>query len=125
MADGHGWEYWANFPLERERLYRLVAAIGARGVLFLSDDRHVGALYREASGTPYPFFDMTSSGITHTWRDAIEAGPNRLGELFTDLHYGVVDLDWDAQTLRLALKDMQGAVRRSQLIRFNELQERS
>ena len=125
VADGHGWECWGNFPLERERLYRLVARTGARGVVFLSGDRHVGALYRETNGAPYPFFEMTSSGITHTWREAVEAGPNRLGELFTDLHYGVVDFDWDAQTLRLALKDMQGAVRRSQLIRFTELQERS
>jgi alkaline phosphatase D len=125
VVDGHGWECWANFPLERQRLYRLVAETGARGIVFLSGDRHVGALYRETSSTPYPFYDMTSSGITHTWREAVEAGPNRLGELFTDLHYGVVDVDWDAQTLRLALKDLQGAVRRSQLIRFNELQERS
>jgi alkaline phosphatase D len=125
VTDGHGWECWGNFPLERQRLYRLVARIGAEGVVFLSGDRHIGALYREAGGTPYPFFEMTSSGITHTWREAAEAGPNRLGELLTDLHYGVVDLDWEAQTLKLALNDMQGAVRRSRLIRFTELRNRS
>jgi alkaline phosphatase D len=125
VADGHGWECWANFPLERQRLYRLVAQARARGVIFLSGDRHVGGLYRESNGTPYPFYEMTSSGITHTWREAAEAGPNRLGELFTELHYGMVDLDWDGQTAVLAIKDMQGAVRRSQPIRFSELQERS
>lgn len=125
VADGHGWECWANFPPERRRLYRLVAEAGARGVVFLSGDRHMGALYREDKETPYPFYEMTSSGITHTWREAVESGPNRLGELYTELHYGVVDLDWDAQTITLALKDMQGAVQRSQPIRFNELQERS
>ena len=75
----------------------------------------------ETAGTPYPFYELTSSGITHTWRDAAEAGPNRLGELFTQLHYGVVDIDWGAATIRLALKDIRGAVQRSQLIQFSEL----
>ena len=65
-------------------------------MVFLSGDRHVGALYRQAAGTPYPFYELTSSGITHTWREAAEAGPNRLGELFTQLHYGIVDIDWGA-----------------------------
>jgi alkaline phosphatase D len=121
VAEGHGWERWGNFPLERQRLYRLIADTQARGVVFLSGDRHVGALYRQPTGTPYPFYELTSSGITHTWRDAAEAGPNRLGELFTQLHYGVVDIDWGAATIRLALKDIRGAVQRSQLIQFSEL----
>ena len=125
VADGHGWECWGNFPLERQRLYQLVARTGAQGVVFLSGDRHVGALYRQVAGAQYPFFEMTSSGITHTWRTAAEAGPNRLGELFTDLHYGVVELDWEAQALRLAIRDLQGAVQRSQHIRFTELRSRS
>ena len=125
VADGHGWECWGNFPLERQRLYQLVARTGAEGVIFLSGDRHIGALYREPAGGPYPFFEMTSSGVTHTWRGAAEAGPNRLGELFTDLHYGTVELDWELQSLRLALRDRQGAVRRSQAIRFTELRSRS
>jgi alkaline phosphatase D len=90
-------------------------------VVFLSGDRHLGALYREALGTPYPFHEITSSGITHPWREAAEAGPNRLGELFTEHHYASLDIDWEAQSLRLALKDIRGTAQRSQLIRFNEL----
>jgi alkaline phosphatase D len=121
VAEGHGWERWGNFPLERQRLYRLIADTRAQGVVFLSGDRHVGALYRQSTGTPYPFYELTSSGITHTWRDAAEAGPNRLGELFKQLHYGVMDIDWGAATIRLGLKDIRGAVQRSQLIQFSEL----
>jgi alkaline phosphatase D len=125
VVEGHGWERWGNFPLERERLYRLIAQTRAQGVVILSGDRHVGALYREANGTPYPLYELTSSGITHPWREAAEAGPNRLGPLFTDQHYGTVDIDWQGQSLRLALKNIQGAVQRSQLIRFNELKTSS
>ena len=121
VTEGHGWERWGNMPLERERLYRVIAKTRADGVVLLSGDRHIGALYRETRGAPYPMYEMTASGVTHTWRDAKESGPNRLGELVTQLHYGVVDIDWTANALRLALKDITGAVQRSQVIRFNEL----
>ena len=125
VAEGHGWERWGNFPRERERLYRLIAATGAQGVVFLSGDRHIGALYRESSGTPYPFYEMTSSGITHPWREADEAGPNRLGALFTEYHYGTVDIDWAAAGLSLAIRDIDGQARRTAHIPFNQLKAQS
>jgi len=125
VTEGHGWERWGNFPLERQRLYQLVARSRAKGVVFLSGDRHIGALYRETNGTPYPFHEMTSSGITHPWRTAAEAGPNRLGDLFTGLHYGMVEIDWEAQVLALVIKDIHGAAQRSQRIAFRELEARS
>lgn len=121
VVEGHGWERWGNFPLERERLYRLLRQTRAEGVVFLSGDRHIGGLYRETSGVPYPMYEMTSSGVTHPWAKAAEAGPNRLGELFTGLHYGTVEIDWAARALRLVIKDIGGSARRSQSIAFNEL----
>jgi alkaline phosphatase D len=126
VADGHGWERWGNFPFELGRLYRLVTVTRADGVLFLSGDRHVGAIYREPRGpVPYPFYELTSSGITHPWKEAAEAGPNRIGDLFTEQHYGVVEVDWAARALQLQLKDLRGAVRRSQGIAFDELRIRA
>lgn len=125
VTEGHGWERWGNFPLERQRLYQLIAKTRAKGVVFLSGDRHIGALYREANGTPYPLHEMTSSGVTHPWRTAAEAGPNRLGDLFTGFHYGTVEIDWEAQALALAIKDIHGVPQRSQRIAFRELEARS
>ncbi|MEO7392816.1 MAG: alkaline phosphatase D family protein [Ramlibacter sp.] len=121
VTEGHGWERWGNFPLERQRLYQLIARTQAKGVVFLSGDRHIGALYRESQGTPYPLYELTSSGITHPWRDASEAGPNRLGELFTELHFGTVEIDWAAQALQLRIRDIGGVERRGQLINFSDL----
>ena len=125
VTDGHGWERWGNFPRERERLYRLIASTGAQGVVFLSGDRHIGALYREAAGTPYPLYEMTSSGITHPWRTASEAGPNRLGELFTELHYGTVDVDWAGAGLTLSIRDIDGKAQRTARVPFNQLKVQS
>jgi alkaline phosphatase D len=122
LADGHGWERWGNFPLERSRLYRLVASTGAKGVVFLSGDRHVGAIYRETSQAPYPFYELTASGITHPWANAAEAGPNRVGDLFTEQHWGSVEIDWARRALQLQIKDQRGAARRNQAISFDELQ---
>lgn len=124
VAEGHGWERWGNFPLERARLYRAIAQAGAEGVVFLSGDRHVGAPYAQLQGVPYPLYELTSSGITHPWAGAAEAGPNRIGALFTEPHYGLVEVDWAARTVLLQLKDLRGAVRRGQGIPLSILKAR-
>lgn len=122
VAEGHGFERWGNFPLERARLYGLVRETGAKGVVFLSGDRHIGALYRETVDVPYPMYELTSSGITHPWAQASEAGPNRIGPLVTVSHYGMVEVDWASRSLLLQLKDQAGTIRQSQGIFLNELQ---
>ena len=122
VADGHGWERWGNFPHERSRMFQLIARTRANGVVFISGDRHIGAIYRESRGAPYPMYDITSSGITHPWAQASEAGPNRIGDLLTEQHYGSVDIDWAARMLRLELKDVRGAARRTQGIPLSQLQ---
>jgi len=112
LAEGHGWECWGNLPREKARLLDLVHQTGATGVVFLSGDRHIGAFYRHAAAGRYPLFEMTSSGMTHAWAQAAEAGPNRLGELLRVNHFGSIALDWQARSLRLALKDEAGATQR-------------
>ena len=42
---------WGNLPSERDRLYHLIRDTGARGVLILSGDRHIGGIYREANAS--------------------------------------------------------------------------
>src|SRR5918995_237638 len=54
LAEGHGWEGWGNLPLERTKLLDLIAGTRAAGVIFLSGDRHVGALYQRRAGAAYP-----------------------------------------------------------------------
>ena len=121
LAEGHGWERWGNLPRERERLLRSIVHSGAGGVIFLSGDRHIGALYREARGLPYPLYEITSSGITHPWRDAAEAGPNRLGPLVTQPHFGSILIDWTAGVLQLGLRGQDGAVLQSRIMLFQDL----
>ncbi len=121
IAEGHGWERWGNLPMERQRLYRLIASTRANGVIFLSGDRHIGAMYRETQGAPYPLHEVTSSGLTHPWKEAHEAGPNRISELFTELHYGMVEVDWSARAVDLSLRDIKGVAQRMNRITFDEM----
>jgi alkaline phosphatase D len=122
VVEGHGFERWGNLPAERERLYRLIRDSGARGVVLLSGDRHIGGLYREAAAPlPYPLYEMTSSGVTHPWAGAREAGPNRLGALVTVPHYGLVDIDFARRRLVLSLRGLENQPLHEHAIAFDEL----
>jgi|FEC22Drversion2_1045045.scaffolds.fasta_scaffold00844_1 alkaline phosphatase D len=122
LAEGHGWERWGNFPLERQKLIDTIRESGAKGVVLLSGDRHVGALYRETpSGMP-PLYEVTSSGLNMVYWAANEAGPNRVGALYPAANFGVVDVDWWERRVTLALRDEGGNSRRSVALSFDELQ---
>ena len=121
IAQGHGWESWGNLPRERSRLVDLIGRTRANGVVLLSGDRHIGALYRHERQGSYALTEMTSSGMTHAWAEASEAGPNRLGDLVTQNHYATVELDWLSRRVVLSIKDVQGQVRRQQVIALSDL----
>lgn len=122
VAQGHGWEGWHLMPRERQRLLDLLDRTAAKGVVLLSGDRHVGALYRHNRGAQaYALHEMTSSGLTHAWSQAREAGPNRLGELFTANHVGLIDIDWLGRVVALQIRDLAGFVQREVRISFSML----
>lgn len=122
LAEGHGWERWGNLPLERQRLIDTIREARAKGVVLLSGDRHIGALYREAPADMPPLYEVTSSGINKAFSAAKEPGPNRLGALYAAPNFGIVDIDWWARKVMLALRDEAGTQQRSADIAFDELQ---
>ena len=124
LAEGHGYERWGNLPAERRRLFDLIARSRARGVVFLSGDRHIGAVYRETANVPYPLVELTASGITHPWADAREPGPNRLGALVTVPHVGLVDIDWAQRSLVLALHGIGGQPLQAHRVALDDLRPR-
>jgi alkaline phosphatase D len=121
LAEGHGWERWGNMPLERQKLLDTIRDSGAKGVVLLSGDRHVGALYREKPAGLYPLYEVTSSGLNMVYWAAKEPGPNRVGALYPAANFGVVDIDWWEHKVTLALRDEGGNTRRSAILSFSEL----
>jgi alkaline phosphatase D len=102
LAEGHGWERWGNLPLERERLIRLIGEAGAGGVVLLSGDRHLGALYERTRDVPYPLHEITSSSFNRPFRDAREQDPLQQGDIYTGPNFGIVRIDWPAGRPRRA-----------------------
>ena len=122
VADGHGWESWGNFPLELEKMRQLVQKTQAKGVIFLSGDRHIGAVYKSKTNTNYPLYELTSSGMTHAWANANEAGPNRLGPLITQNHFALIDFNWPQKQIQFGFQNTQGEWLKRQSIDLSELQ---
>lgn len=98
LPDEHPFEKWANYPRERERLYRLIRDTRANGVVILSGDRHLAELSVTTSAVGYPLYDVTSSGFnqaTLSWRPP-EPNRYRVAAVPYGNNFGVVGIDWAA-----------------------------
>jgi alkaline phosphatase D len=135
IADEHGWEKWGNFPRERERLFALIRKTQARGVVFLSGDRHLAEIARfpadHPQGVGYPLFDVTSSSLNAPSGNFTKAGTRfaneinsyRVGLTYFDTNFGTVQIDWDQPdpVVRLQVRDEAGTVVVQQRVRLSEL----
>jgi alkaline phosphatase D len=113
LAEKHGFERWGNLPLERQKLFDLIAQTGTRGVVFVSGDRHIGALYRLSENVPYELYEITSSGLNMAVANNRDIGPLRLGEVYGQDNFGTIDIDWQAGEVTLAVRGMSGDAVRS------------
>ena len=113
LAEKHGFERWGNLPLERQRLLDLIAKTGAGGVVLVSGDRHIGALYRLSEDVPYELYEITSSGLNMAYAHNRDIGPLRLGEVYGQDNFGTIDIDWGAREVTLAVRGMGGEAVRS------------
>ncbi len=130
IADGHGWEGWKMLPAERDRLYGLIDETDADNLIILSGDRHSGSLYRKEGVADYPLFEATSSSLNlpaSKWRAEsgetwIEPGPNRISEMYYDVNYGVIDIDWEKRAVEVAIRNGAGETVMSETLAFARAQ---
>ncbi len=106
LSEEHRYEKWANFPAARERLLDVIVKSKAKGVLIISGDRHIAEFSKlNLAGLPYPLYDFTASGLTHTWTGAAnENNKHRVGNLIAQLNYGLITIEWSATGVRLDLQ---------------------
>ncbi len=121
-SDGHGFERWGNLPIERDKLREVLTATGAKGVVFLSGDRHAGAIYTQTIAKTQIVPEVTSSSLNRSY------GPSRdleTPELLTALHnienFGLIDIDWQARRVTLSLRGRDGRELESITIKFADL----
>jgi len=122
LADGHDFETWDNMPLEQQRLFDLVKRTEAKGVVFVSGDRHSAALYRREGLLPYPAYEMTASALNRTsGRVSDEVSTGQLGSMYTFANYGMIEIDWARKSLSRQIKDATGLAIRERAVSFAEL----
>lgn len=113
LANQHRFEKWGNFPRARERLFRLIRESGARGVIFVSGDRHHAEISQlDKSPAGQRLYDVTSSGLTE--KSSVRNEPNdlRVGEVYIGGNFGVIEVNWLIQDpdVTLQVRDETGAV---------------
>ncbi|DBA02374.1 TPA: hypothetical protein N0F65_007193 [Lagenidium giganteum] len=116
-----GGESWGRFPAARERLLSLILNSQARGVAILSGDVHFAEINQvQCNEHKNLVTEITSSGLTHSWdtpRD-IPIMPTvlfklsntflpwefrpHLSNVYADMHYGELLIDWDATPVPMA-----------------------
>lgn len=102
-------EKWQNFPESRQRLLALLDQSPAKNLVILSGDRHFAELSRLHSQAGKDIWEVTSSGLTHAFRnpdDKRNHNSLRVGPILDRLNYGLVDIDWKTKSMRLQVRDL-------------------
>jgi alkaline phosphatase D len=128
LALGHGWEKFGNFPTERARMFEVIRRSGAKGVVFLSGDRHYASIAREPASpetVPFALYDFTASAVNMPWTvgpDGVqERAPNRISPAIAQENFGVMRIDWAGRALTLESRDRDGKTLFSQPVPFDEI----
>jgi alkaline phosphatase D len=124
IPDKKGMDEWGNFPLERKKLFDLIAGTSVKGIILLSGNVHFAELSKSyAEG--YPLFELTSSGMTHV-NEAYAKAANeyRIAGPFIDRNVGLVEIDWQkapSPLITLKVIGEDGRTSFSYLLRLGEL----
>lgn len=105
LSQQHGYESWGTMPHEVQKMYELIKTSEAKGVVFLSGDRHISEFSkRTIDGVSYPLIDFTSSGMTHSYANfSEEVNDNRTGKVVSDKSFGLVRFHFKEQKLLMQM----------------------
>lgn len=118
----NGYEAWANFPHEQQRMLDLIESTKASGVFFISGDVHYSEISKLDTDF-YPIYDHTASGLSSTWLFATP-NQNRIEGPVMDNHFGLITIDWKgAETaIKMETWDVNSNQRFEYTVGLKELQ---
>ena len=118
----NGWESWTNFPAEQQRMLDFIHTTQANGVIFISGDVHWAEFSKREPENGYPIYDVTASGLTEDWPN-VEPNKYRVGEVYRENHFGLIDIDWgaDPPSVTLQIVGLEGAIERSHSVPLESL----
>ena len=102
LSLGHGWESWDKFPLQREKLFKLIDESNLSNLFILSGDRHRGGFYKFKTVGNNNIYEFTSSSLNLPIPfNTEEEGPLRIGSTYRKANFGVVRLFEDEVVMEL------------------------
>lgn len=117
----NGYEAWANFPHEQQRMLDLIKSTKANAVMFLTGDVHYAEISKLESPGLYPIYDVTSSGITSTW-DFATLNKNRIEGPVMENHIGLLTIQWAKDpTIKMEIIDRNRNTRIEYTINKSEI----
>jgi alkaline phosphatase D len=121
LAAEKGMENWGNVPHEQKRLFDLLKKHKAHHTVAISGDVHFAELSKkEIDG--YPFYDFTSSGLSHTSKGWANANNSfRVAGSTWELNAGLIEIDWEAKTVGLSAINPKGEKIFANTLQLSEL----
>ncbi|BDS05765.1 hypothetical protein NT6N_08050 [Oceaniferula spumae] len=118
----NGYEAWANFPHEQERLVQLIKKTQANHLVLISGDIHYAEISKFEHSDCYPLYDITSSGLAQTWKFATP-NKNRIEGPIMDNHFGLltISLSGNNPHLKSEIWDHRGNQRVEFTIPFRDI----
>ena len=117
-----GWESWANFPNDRNRLISFIQDHKINSVLMISGDTHWGEISKVNNDNAYSLWEITSSGLSEKWKD-VSPNKHRIGDFTNNVNYGFIEIDWNQPDpmIDFGLKNKTGDVVQKHNITLSQL----
>lgn len=117
-----GWESWANFPHDRNRLLSLIKKYRINGVVIISGDTHWGEVSKVIKKLDYPLWEVTSSGLTEEWKE-VSPNKHRVGNYTHSVNYGELLINWQQvdPAITLSLKDVKGDIFTQHALKLSDI----
>ena len=106
----HSCEKWANFPLEKARLFELIDRLQIKNLVVASGDMHYGELSKEKTPAGFEIYDLTASGLNFFEPSTDYPNSKRIAVYDADCNYGWISIDWRQRPyqVRLELRNSSG-----------------
>lgn len=125
ITDAHDYESWEALPLQREKLYAMIAEREESGLVMLSGDRHAGGIYSDApeAAGGEKLWELTSSSLNYSFSSterntAREPDPKRLTDFISEENFGLVEIDWAAKSFTMSMRGSEGETRVTRTVSF-------
>lgn len=124
IPEEQGFEKWANLPKERQRLFDLLEKTKPQNTVLMSGDRHIAEISKiDLPALPYPLYEITSSGLTHTWdKERLEPNRHRSGKLHISTNFALLRIDWQKEQpqIKVEIRNMKNVILEGLTINFTK-----